>query len=297
MYEGYMPFEDGRTWYGIEGDLSLGADAPAPLVLVHGGPGATHDYLLSLLDLARRGRAVVFYDQFGNGRSSHFPDRGADYWTVDLFVRELTALLNHLGIEDRYHLLGQSWGGMLAQEFAFAHPAGMCSLVLSNSAASFAEIIDSVNQWREQLPADVEATLRRHEAAGTTADPEYVAACQVFYRRHFCRLPDWPPEVVASFAAQEADPTVYHTMNGPSELYVTGNLKNWRSADRLGQITAPTLVLCGRYDELAPDLQQTIVGGVRGSRLVVFEESSHTPMWEEREAYMDLVDRWLADGD
>jgi L-proline amide hydrolase len=297
MHEGYVAFEDGRTWYGIAGELPVDGSGLAPLVVLHGGPGATHDYLLPLADLTRTGRAVVFYDQFGNGRSSHFPGRGADYWTVDLFVRELAGLLDHLGIANRHHLLGQSWGGMLAQEHVLANPGGVQSLVLSNSAASFAEIIESMDRLRAQLPAEVGETLRLHESAGTTDDPEYAAACDVFYHRHLCRLAEWPPEVVASFAAMDADPTVYHTMNGPSELFVTGSLSSWRSSDRLAQLTVPTLVVCGRYDELAPELQETLVRGITGSLLVVFEESSHMPMWEERDAYLELVGRWLADHD
>jgi len=297
MHEGYVSFEDGRTWYRIEGDLRPGDAGPPPLVVLHGGPGATHDYLLPLAELAQGGRAVVFYDQFGNGRSSHFPDRGGDYWTVDLFVRELTTLLSHLGIQTRCHILGHSWGGMLAQEYALAHPAGVRSLVLSNTAASFSEIVESMDHWRVQLPEDVQETLALHESASTTDDPEYLAACQVFYHRHMCRLAEWPPEVVASLTAQANDPTVYHTMNGPSELFVTGNLQSWRTTERLAQITAPTLVLCGRYDELAPQLQDTLVQGIKGSKFIIFEDSSHMPMWEEREAYLELVNQWLTDCD
>jgi L-proline amide hydrolase len=107
---GYAEFEGHQTWYRVLGDLDVGrADGPAPLVTLHGGPGATHDYLLSMTDLARGGRAVVFYDQTGNGKSTHFPDRGADFYTVGLFARELANFISHLGISDRYHVLGQSW--------------------------------------------------------------------------------------------------------------------------------------------------------------------------------------------
>ena len=122
--EGYAPFEGHQTWYRVVGDLPGGPGDPAPLVTLHGGPGATHDYLLSMTDLAGSGRAVVFYDQTGNGKSTHFPDRGAEYYTVDLFKRELASLVEHLGIGDRYHVLGQSWGGMLAQEHAIDRPPG-----------------------------------------------------------------------------------------------------------------------------------------------------------------------------
>src|SRR5215469_12509983 len=98
--QGYAPFEGHKTWYRVVGDLAQARSGagPAPLVTLHGGPGATHDYLLSMTDLAADGRAVVFYDQTGNGNSTHFPDRGADFYTVDLFVRELASLVAHLGI-------------------------------------------------------------------------------------------------------------------------------------------------------------------------------------------------------
>src|SRR5579875_3484108 len=187
--EGYAAFEEHQTWYRVDGDLEAGG--PAPL--------------------------VVLYDQLGNGNSTHLPDRGADFWTVELFVAELDNLLRHLGIGQRYHLLGQSWGGFLAQEHAIRQPAGLRSLVLSNTAASFPAFVAEANRLRAALPPDVEATLRRHEAAGTTDDPEYGAACEVFYRRHVCRCDPWPEEVTRTFATIEADPTVYHTMNGPSE--------------------------------------------------------------------------------
>jgi pimeloyl-ACP methyl ester carboxylesterase len=137
--QGYAPFEGHKTWYRIVGDPAAG---PAPLVTLHGGPGATHDYILSMADLATGGRAVVFYDQTGNGNSTHFADRGADFYTVDLFARELASLVAYLGIAERYHVLGQSWGGMLAQEHAITRPPGLRSVVLSNTAASFGSFKD-----------------------------------------------------------------------------------------------------------------------------------------------------------
>jgi L-proline amide hydrolase len=127
--EGTVPFglgdEVADTWFRVTGELrSNDPGAPTPVVVLHGGPGATHDYLLSIAELAQDGRAVVHYDQLGNGRSTHFPDRGADFWTVELFVRELHNLLDALGIGARHHVLGQSWGGFLAQEYAFTDRRG-----------------------------------------------------------------------------------------------------------------------------------------------------------------------------
>jgi L-proline amide hydrolase len=293
--EGTLQFElengeIAETWFRITGDPETGG---APLVLLHGGPGATHDYLLSMTDLAA-GRAVVHYDQLGNGRSTHYPDRGADFWTVDLFVRELHSLVSALGIADRHHVLGQSWGGFLAQEYAFTKPAGLRSLILADTAASFPDFVAEANRLRADLPPDVEATLRRHEEAGTTDDPAYMEACQVFYARHVCRLDPMPPEVIEAFSWIERDPTVYHTMNGPSEFHVVGSIRDWQSKDRLGQIAVPTLLVSGRHDEATPALQETLQRGIAGAEWVVFEESSHMPHVEERERFMQVVGDWLA---
>jgi L-proline amide hydrolase len=293
--EGMIPFQIGgetaETWYRIVGDLSQ--DGPAPLVTLHGGPGASHDYLLSMGDLAQDGRAVVFYDQIGNGHSTHYPGRNGDFWTVDLFVRELRNLVQGLGFADRHHVLGQSWGGFLGQEYALTHPGGLRSLVLADTAASFPDFVVECNRLRAELPPDVEATLKRHEEAGTTDDPEYEEACMVFYRRHVCRLEEWPPEVVEGFAAIERDPTVYHTMNGPSEFHVIGSIKDWQVKDRLSEIDVPTLIVSGAYDEAAPALQETMRDGIRGSEWVLFDDSSHMPHVEERERFMQVVGEWL----
>jgi L-proline amide hydrolase len=295
MREGTVPFrhddETAETWYRIDGELR--PDGPAPLVTLHGGPGATHDYLLALTDLARD-RAVVFYDQIGNGRSTHYEGRNGDFWTVDLFVRELHNLVDALGIADRHHVLGSSWGGFPGPEYAFTQPRGLRSLVLTDTAASFPDFVSEANRPRSELPAEVEATLRRHEEAGTTDDPEYEEACMVFYKRHLCRLDDWPQEMVESFGWIAKDPTVYHTMNGPSEFHVIGSIKDWQSKDRLGEISVPTLLTSGRYDEATPALQERLRDGIPDCEWVLFEESSHTPFVEERDRYMQVVCDWLA---
>ena len=293
MNEGTVAFPlagaEPETWYRITGELR--PDGPAPLIALHGGPGGTHDYLLSLTDLADR-RAVVHYDQLGNGRSTHYPDRGAEFWTPELFVRELHNLVGALGIGD-HHILGQSWGGFLAQEYALTQPAGLRSLVLADTAASWADFATEAGKLRELLPPDIRATLARHEEAGTYDDPEYMEACLAFYDRHVCRIP-WPPEVSATFDFLEQDPTVYRTMNGPSEFHIIGSCKDWQVKDRLHEIRLPTLIVSGRHDEATPALQQTLLAGIAGSEWVCFEESSHMPHVEERGAYMRVVGDWLA---
>jgi pimeloyl-ACP methyl ester carboxylesterase len=198
-HEGRMPFEGGHTWFRITGTL---ASAPAPLIVLHGGPGAAHDYLDRFSLLAETGHAVIHYDQFGCGRSTHRPDKGADYWTVQLFLDE-----------------------------------------------------------------------------------------------HLCRVTPWPEEVRRSFDAIAAEPTVYHTMNGPSEFYVPGTIRDWTIEDRLPRIRAATLVISGRHDEATDACVRPYAVRIPGARRVVFEHSSHVPHVEETDLAMAIIGAFLVDHD
>ena len=289
--EGFAEFRGRRTWYRVTGDL--GGPKP-PLVTLHGGPGGSHDYLENLARLAADGRAVVHYDQVGGGKSTHLRDKGADFWTVGLFLDELDNLLAHLGIERRYHLLGQSWGGMLGAEHAVRRPKGLRSLVIADSPASMELWVKEADRLRLDLPPAVQATLVKHEAAGTTSSPDYAKAVRVFYERHLCRAKPWPEELDRSFAVMEEDPTVYHTMNGPSEFHVIGSLKSWSIIDRLDRIAAPTLIISGRYDEATPATVRPYADRIKGARWEIFENSSHTPHLEETEHYLKTVGSFLA---
>ena len=292
--EGRAPFRGFETWYRVSGDLR---GPRAPVVVVHGGPGCTHDYVDSFKDLAADGRGVVHYDQLGNGKSTHLPDRGADFWTVQLFLAELDGLLAHLGISDRYHLVGQSWGGMLGAEHAVRRPAGLQSLVIADSPASMALWVAEANRLRLELPADIQDALLRHEAAGSTAHPEYEIATRAFYARHVCRLDPWPEEVTRTFEAMASDPTVYATMNGPNEFHVIGTLRSWSIVDRLPRVVAPTLLISGRYDEATQATVQPFADLIPDVRWTVFEHSSHMPHVEERALCMDVVGRFLGQHD
>jgi L-proline amide hydrolase len=289
--EGRVAFRDGETWYRVTGALGQGA---TPLVVLHGGPGATHDYVSSLADLADTGRAVVHYDQLGCGRSTHFADRGAEFYDVQLYLDELDVLLGHLGIAGRYHVLGQSWGGMLGAEHAIRQPSGLRSLVISNSPASMELWVREAGRLRRELPDDVRETLDLHEVQGTTEDPEYLAATQVFYDRHVCRVVPNPPEVQASFAAVEADPTVYRTMNGPNEFFCIGTLRTWSVVDEVHAIDVPTLLCSGAFDEATPATVQPYFDAIPDVRWERFEHSSHMPFVEEPEAYRAVVGGFLA---
>jgi L-proline amide hydrolase len=287
---GQIPFDEGHTWYRVTGDLDW--DNP-PLVVLHGGPGSTHDYLLGLTALAAEGWPVVHYDQFGNGRSTHLPERGADFWTVPLFLAELDNLLEHLGIAEEYVLFGQSWGGMLAAEHALRAPEGLRGLVIANSPASMPLWRAEAARLRTELPTEVQETLTRHEAAGTTDSAEYRRASFAYYQRFVCRTEPLPPELAATFLALENDPTVYSTMNGPNDFHVIGTLRDWSVVGRLHAVTAPTLLISGRYDEATPATVQPFYDEIDMVEWEIFEESSHLPHLEEPERFHKVLRSWL----
>ena len=285
-----MKWQHGSTWYRVVGDLK---SSKTPVMILHGGPGAGHNYCEPIAEvLAQTGRAAVLYDQIGCGNSTHLPDKPKDFWTPELFMEELVLLTEHLGISNKYDIVGQSWGGMLGMQFAITKPKGLNAMVIADSPASMEVWVSEANKLRKELPPEVEATLLKHEAAETTEDPEYVAAVDVFYSRHLCRIPQ-PPCVVASFEQMAADPTVYHTMNGPSEFHVIGSLKHWDIRPQLKEITTPTLLVSGQYDEATPAMVKEINGLIPGSKWELFAESSHMPHVEEPAKFKRVVSEFL----
>src|SRR5262249_34367268 len=140
-----------ETWYRVAGELDPGSEL-VPVVICHGGPGAAHDYTEPIAELSRFGRARVLYDQVGCGRSHAPRDTPADFWTPPVFKAELAALATHLGIEERHAVVGQSWGGMLAMEYALDHPKGLRGMVVADSPASLPLWVSEANRLREDLP-------------------------------------------------------------------------------------------------------------------------------------------------
>jgi L-proline amide hydrolase len=210
-----------------------------------------------------------------------------------LFKDELVRLTRHLGVESRHVVVGQSWGGMLAMEYALDHPQGLRGIVVADSPASIPLWVAEANRLRADLPPDVQSTLLRHEEAGTTDESEYEAAVRVFYDRHLCRVP-WPDCLQRSFAQMAEDPTVYHTMNGPSGFHVIGSLKTWDITDRLHEITTPTLLVSGRHDEATPHIVEQIHEGITGSEWLLLEDSSHLPHIEQPDAFLQTVEAFLS---
>jgi len=281
--EGYVDFRGYRTWYRVVGDLD---SAVTPLLALHGGPGSTHNYFGPLEGLASE-RPVVLYDQIGCGES----DRPKDIeWSVAVFRDEVAAVREQLGLE-RIHLLGTSWGGMLAQEHFLSGATGVVTLILSSTLANLALWNEEQLKLKTQLPSEVVEVLDRHEAAGTYDDPEYEEAMGIYFDRHFYRGPEPRPELDAMEEGRAPD--VYHAMQGPNEWTTTGALKGWVTRDRLHEIDVPTLVIRGRYDMCTEPIAAELVNGIEGAREVVFDHSSHTPVLEETNSYLEVVGEFM----
>jgi L-proline amide hydrolase len=285
-----MKWQPGETWYRIIGDLNNGK---TPVIVLHGGPGSSYNYVIAIADLiAQSGRAAILYDQIGCGNSTHLLDSPEEFWTPELFMEELTLLTQHLNIADNYAIMGHSWGGMLGMQFAINHPSGLKALVVADSPAGMKMWVSDANKLRAQLPEGVNEILKKHEDAGTTDSAEYLASMDVFYARHVCRVP-MPKDVLDSLAQMVADPTVYGTMNGPSEFHVIGTLKDWDIHDDLHKIAVPTLLVSGAYDEATPTMVSEIHRRIPDVVWELFPESSHMPHIEEPARFKRIVNAFL----
>lgn len=280
--EGYVTVSGGKIWYEVVG----GGDA-IPLLTLHGGPGFTHDYLEPIGALCKE-RPVIFYDQLGAGKSDHPKDKSL--WRIERFVTELAQLRKALGYK-RVHILGQSWGSVLLTEYVLTQPDGVASLILSDPLCSFPEWSKDALTFRKDLPPATRDTLERHEASGFTDCPEYTAAVLEYYKLHVCRLRVWPDPLERSLSAHNDE--VYVTMQGPNEFTCTGNLKDWDRTTRLQEIKLPTLYIAGRFGETTPRATALCHKALPGSEMVVFEESSHMPMYEEPDNYLRVVRDFL----
>jgi len=287
---GTVPFGDYKTWYRITGDLTSGA---TPLVVLHGGPGCSHDYVLPIANVSSSGRAVFHYDQLGSGRSTLLPEKGADFFSVELFLAELNNFLIHFGIEDDYFLLGQSWGAMLGAEHAVLRPSGLKGLILSNGLASAATWASEAKRLVSEMPEKHRVTLEKAIETGDLSGEAFKEAEGAYYDEHVCRLTPRPREYETTTEFMEADGTVYSTMWGPSEFAPSGSLVNWSIVDRLHKIVAPTLVVSGRHDEATPLVQKEFTDNISHAEQVILANSSHMPFFEEPELYIETIVAFL----
>lgn len=286
--EGYLDVDDYELYYRRFGT------GDTVLLGLHGGPGMPHDYLLPLAAHGSTDLSVVLYDQFGVGRSDRPAPGDFDRYTVEHYRDEVEAVRQAFDPE-RCYVYGQSWGGMLAQEYALEYGDRLDGLILANTLADTASAYESMRGYVEALPDDDLATVERHEADRAYDDPEYLEILDGVYRSHVCRLDEYPDPVERTFENISTD--VYGLMWGPNEyvLMDTARLRGWDVRDELGSIDVPTLVLTGSYDEIDPEIAADIADRIPDATLHEFEDSSHMPLWEQPDDHEQRIERFLSE--
>ncbi|KAK3619906.1 hypothetical protein LTR22_025792 [Elasticomyces elasticus] len=292
-----------ETAIWIYGDLHT---KKIPLIVIHGGPGCPSSYLNPLAQLHQsHGIPIILYDQVGCGESTRLPEtKGyASFWTIELFLAELRNLLAHLNLPG-YDLLGQSWGGMLAGEFALTQPKGLRKLIIYSSPASFPLRMEAGLRYREALPAPMRHVLVKGDTdESVKATKEWHDAMMHYTRTHMCRVYPWPAPMQQAIDALNEDDTVSGTMYpGLPFAWEKTKLVGWDITPRLPEITKTTvpggiLVINGRYDTV-DDASTEAWSTEPKARVkwVKFEESSHMAHFEEPEKFFAEVAGFLEDG-
>jgi len=280
--EGYLEVEGGKVWYQI-----VGAGSATPLLLLHGGPGAPSNYLRPLERIAVD-RPVIFFDQLGAGRSPAPADKSL--WNMGRFVRELAQVRAALGLKE-VHILGHSWGSMLAMDYMLTEPEGVKSLTLASPALNVDRWIEDAKELLKTLPADTQAVIERHELDGTTDAPEYQDAVMAYYKLYLSRTDPWPADLLSTFEGFNAD--LYGYMWGPSEFTATGTLQHYNREADLPKLRVPVLFTAGRFDEATPRTVQHFQSLVPGAKIEIFENSAHITMLDEPETYAEAIRAFL----
>jgi proline iminopeptidase len=271
-----------------------GSNPAVKLLLLHGGPGATHDYLEGFDSfLPAAGVEYYYYDQLGSGRSDQPDD--PSLWEVPRFVDEVEQVRQALGLgPDDFFLLGQSWGGILAVEYALAHQQHLKGLVISNMMMSIPAYVDYADRvLKPELDPAAVAEIEQREADGTTDDPRYDELLQPHYERHVLRLPmeQWPEPVVRGFGL--INKKIYVPMQGPSELGASGSLSDWDRTADLPRIDVPTLVIGGQHDTMDPAHMREVAAALPKGDYLHCPEGSHLAMYDDQETYMRGLTDWL----
>jgi proline-specific peptidase len=282
MTEGKIAVPGGTVWF-----KRVGRGAGLPLLAVHGGPGLPHNYIRALERLAGE-REVIFWDQLGCG-NSEWPSN-TELWTMERSVAEMAAVVKALGL-NRFHVFGNSWGGMLAEQYVLDVASGAVSLTISNSLASIPEFSKMVARLKSELDPATQSAIDRHEAAGTTYSAEYQAAIRTWNETYLCRVRPWPTELEDAFRNMGTE--IFETMFGPSDFHIVGTIRHWDVLDRLAEIALPTLLLAGRYDECAPEHMFEMHRRIQGSRFELFESSAHMPFIEEPDRFDQVMRDFL----
>ena len=288
--DGYMPFMGYKTYYRIAGEKS----DRAPLVLLHGGPGSTHNYFEVLDRLAATGRQIISYDQLGCGNS--YVERHPELWTVDTWTRELIALFDYLHL-DHFHLLGQSWGGMLLLEYLIQYKSKRVSSAILSSTLP-ASWLWGKEQHRliKFMSQEDQDAIERAEATGNYNDSDYVKANDHFMAQH-CAGPVTPdsPECLRRPKKSGAESYLYGW--GPNEYTPLGSLKDFDYIDRLGEIENPCLIISGTNDLCTPLIAKTMYDGIPDSKWELFDGARHMCFVEQNDKYCKVLSQWMSEHD
>ncbi len=275
----------------------VGDNADIKVLLLHGGPGATHELYEIFEDhFPGAGLEFYYYDQLG----SYFSDQPDEpsLWETERFVDEVEQVRQALGLgPDNFYLFGQSWGGILAMEYALAHQDKLKGLIISNMMAS----IPAYNEYAENvLMADMDpavlAALKAFEAAEDYANPRYMELLiEHHYTDHVLRMPadQWPDAVNRTFA--HLNPDVYIPMQGPSELGASGKLGDWDRTGDIARITVPTLVIGAAHDTMDPAHMAWMAEEIPNARFLLCPDGSHLSQWDDETVFFDGLIGFLTD--
>jgi len=277
----------------------IGNNPRIKLLILHGGPGFTHEYLEAVDSyLPGAGIEYYYYDQLGSYYSDQ-PDE-PELWETARFVEEVETVRKALGLgPDNFYLYGHSWGGILAIEYALKYPGNLKALVVSNMVGSiplYNEYADRMLQ--SQMDPAVLAEIRRLEASNDTQNPRYMELLiPHHYEKHILRMPasEWPDPLNRAF--KHLNSKVYVPMQGPSELGSSGKLLHWDRMADLGRIDVPTLTIGAKYDTMDPEVMKRMAASVKHGRFLYCANGSHLAMFDDQKTYFDGLIRFLLDVD
>ena len=280
--EGYINVPGGKVWYKI-----VGEGDKIPVLMLHGGPGATSYYLRPLEALSSE-RPVIFFDQLGCGRSTHKMD--TTQMNIKFYVDEVYRVKKALGLKE-FYLYGQSWGTILGVEYYFAHPEGIKGLILSSPALSGKLWIRDAQLLLSQLPDTLQKVIRKYEKLKEFHAPQYVEAMMTYYKKHIARKQPWSADIDSTFTYLGED--VYTYMNGPSEFTFTGTMQYYDATGKLNKIKVPVLFICGEYDEARPETTKYYAGLVPDSKFVVIKDAAHMTMQDNPEEDIKTIESFI----
>ena len=277
----------------------IGNNPKIKVLLLHGGPACTHEYWECMESfLPQEGIEFYYYDQLGSAYSDQPND--TSLWNLPRFVEEVEQVRQALGLnKDNFYLLGHSWGGILAAEYALKYQDNLKGLIISNmmmSCPDYGKYADEV--LAKQMDPAVLAEVRALEAKGDFANPRYMELLMPhFYNKHICRIPleNWPDPLNRSLA--KINPTIYVAMQGPSEFGISGKLAKWDVTAQLPNIKVPTLVIGATHDTMKPEHMQMVSEKVQKGRFLLCPDGSHMSMWDDQAHYFPGLISFLKDVD